>query len=120
LTVVSPSAFVLDGLSSLVDKSLLRVEDVPDDPVLSGVPRFAMLETIREFGAEQLAASDDEAGVRRAHEWRLALAGEAPTRFYTPEAPTCLERLEIEHGNLRTALIWSLVAGDTCRGRRTP
>ena len=49
-TVPSPSPDVLDGLSSLLDKSLLRHDDG-----LDGESRFAMLETVREFGLEQLA-----------------------------------------------------------------
>ena len=46
-----PGADVFDGIASLVDKSLLRQHDGPD-----GEPRFTMLETIREFGLEQLAS----------------------------------------------------------------
>ena len=53
---------VFDGIASLVDKSLLRQEDGPD-----GEPRFTMLETIREYGLEQLQASGEEAAIRRRH-----------------------------------------------------
>ena len=53
---------VLDGVSSLVDKNLMRQR-----PQADGEPRMSMIETIREFAAEQLAASGDADGVSRAH-----------------------------------------------------
>ena len=53
---------VLDGMASMVDKSLAQQSEET-----SGEPRFVMLETIREYGLEQLAASGDEAATRRAH-----------------------------------------------------
>jgi predicted ATPase len=53
---------VLDGVASLIDKSLLWQE-----PGLGGEPRYAMLETIREFGLEQLTEHDEEMPVRLAH-----------------------------------------------------
>ena len=56
-------ADVLDGIASLVDKSLLRQEE----PLgLNGEPRFVMLQTIREFGLERLSESGEEA-VARGH-----------------------------------------------------
>src|SRR5262249_4743446 len=62
---------VFDGIAGLVDHSLLRPEVGPD-----GESRFAMLETVREFGMERLAASGEEAAVLRAHaDWFIALAG---------------------------------------------
>ncbi len=66
------SSPVLDVLASLVDKSLVQQQDVADEP------RFALLETVREFGLEALAASGEEAAIRRAHAaWYLALAEDA-------------------------------------------
>src|SRR5262249_43619319 len=65
---LSPS--VLDGIGSLVDKSLLHRTEVEADE-----PRYGMLETVREFGLEQLAASGEEAATRRAHAaWYMGLA----------------------------------------------
>ena len=53
---------VLDGMGSMVDKSLMRQIEQDD-----GEPRFAMLETIREYGLEKMAASGEEKLTRRAH-----------------------------------------------------
>ena len=52
---------ILDGLESLVDMSLLRRAAIGD-----GL-RFQMLETVREYGLEQLGDGDRAARVRRAH-----------------------------------------------------
>ncbi len=91
---------VLDGLGSLVDKSLLRQSEQPD-----GEPRFQMLETIREFGLEQLAAGSDAQAVERAHAtYYRALAKTGQAHLRRPEQAEWLRRLQIEHGNLRAAL----------------
>jgi non-specific serine/threonine protein kinase len=57
-----PVPSVLDGIASLLDKSLLRQESETD-----GRMRFTLLETIREFGLEQLAACGETTELRRAH-----------------------------------------------------
>ncbi len=64
---------VLDGVASLVEQSLLREEDGP-----GGEPRYLMLETVREFGLEQLAAAGEEAAIRDRHAaWCLGFADRA-------------------------------------------
>ena len=89
---------VVDGLSSLVDASLVRVDGTDDEP------RFAMLETIREYAAELLDASDESEGCRFRHvAYFLSLAEEAEPNLR--ESPgEWLERLELEHNNLGAAL----------------
>jgi predicted ATPase/DNA-binding SARP family transcriptional activator len=91
---------LLDRLDSLADKSLLtQAEDV------DGEPRFRMLETIREYALEQLAAHGEaEAAARRHAEWCVALAEEAEPELRGAGQAACLERLESEHDNLRAAL----------------
>ncbi len=72
-TPPAASFSILDGLASLVDKSLLRQLD---DAV--GESRFVMLETIREYAQECLAASDEAAVLRHLHaDYLLALAEQA-------------------------------------------
>ncbi|MGH2558079.1 MAG: ATP-binding protein [Thermomicrobiales bacterium] len=99
---------LLDGLASLVDKSLVREEGGEE-----GEPRFGLLETIREFGLERLATSDEETEARRRHAgWCLALAEAAEAGFLGPDQVAWLDRLEQEHDNLRAALGWLLDAGE--------
>ena len=92
---------VLDLLGSLVDKSLVR-QDVTDDE-----PRFSLLETIREFAAEQLEASGDAPEIRRRRAAYLEFAETADPLLIGPDQVTWLERLELDHGNLSAALTWS-------------
>ena len=69
-SVLSPQSSVLDGLAALVDQSLLRQDESAD-----GEPRFTMLETIREYALERLAASGEEEAIRQRHAaYFLALA----------------------------------------------
>ena len=66
----------LVGILSLVEASLLTRSEAPD-----GVPRYRMLETVREFGLEQLAASGEADGVmERLAAWALALAAPGTSR----------------------------------------
>jgi non-specific serine/threonine protein kinase len=103
-----PGSSVLEGLASLIDKNLLRQEAQPD-----GEPRFAMLETIREFGLERLAEAGEEAAVRRAHrDHYLGVVERASADHGGPQQGAWLDRLGREHDNLRLALDWSHAAGD--------
>ena len=98
----------LEGISSLVDKSLLKQVDE-----VAGESRFAMLETIREYGLEQLAASgEDDATRRRLATWSLALAEPGYTGFFGPEHRQQLARLDADHDNLRAVLGWALDRGE--------
>ncbi|MDP9367733.1 MAG: tetratricopeptide repeat protein, partial [Chloroflexota bacterium] len=91
-----------DGVASLLDASLLREEDGPD-----GEPRYRMLETVREFGLEGLAASGDEVVTREAHAaYFLALAERVEPLLLGPEQRHWLDALDAEIDNLRAALAW--------------
>jgi predicted ATPase/class 3 adenylate cyclase len=94
----------LDGVSSLLDKSLLRQEEGPE-----GELRFVMLETIHEYAREKLQASGEAEQVRSVHaQYFLSLAEEAEPELSGAEQLAYLERLESEHDNMRAALSWSL------------
>ena len=94
----------LEGVSSLLDKSLLRQEEGPE-----GEPRFVMLETIHEFARERLEGSGEGEETRRLHaEYFLALAEEAEPELSDADQLAYLERLEADHDNMRAALTWSL------------
>lgn len=93
---------ILEGLASLVDKSLVRVVDGP-----CGELRYLMLETVREFGLEQLDDSGEADEFRRRHaDYCLALAEPGGVTLPDAEEDRWRVRLEAEHGNIRAALAW--------------
>jgi predicted ATPase/class 3 adenylate cyclase/Tfp pilus assembly protein PilF len=93
-----------EGVSSLLDKSLLRQEEGP-----GGEPRFVMLETVHEFAREKLRQSAEAEEIKRVHaEYFLNLAEEADPELRGPDQLQWLERLEAEHDNMRAALTWAL------------
>jgi len=101
---------VLDGVASLIDKSLLKLMEQAGEG--SEETRLLMLETIREYGLEVLAARGEEEIARRAHaDYFMQLAEEAEPALKGPQLVTWLERLEREHDNLRAALHWALEGG---------
>jgi non-specific serine/threonine protein kinase len=101
---LSPPSSVLDGLAALVDMSLLR--QAADQ---HGEPRFGMLETIREFGLEQLQASGDREMIRRGHAaYYAALAERGEAEYWGTGPGDSRTLLEPEIDNFRTALAWAL------------
>ncbi len=95
---------VLDGVASLIDKSLLSQTEQADHE-----PRLVMLETIREYGLECLITSGEAVITQHAHAaYYLALAEQAAPELQGPQQSAWLERLEREHDNLRAALEWFL------------
>jgi predicted ATPase/serine/threonine protein kinase len=103
---------VLNGMASMVDKSLVQQAEQADNET-----RFSLLSTIREYALERLAESDDEPATRRAHAaYYLVLAEEgAEDAGIRPE---WLDRLEIEHDNFRLALDYLIKTGDADWGLR--
>lgn len=109
---VAPPSTTLDLLASLIDKSLLRLES-PSEEGGTIEPRYAMLETIREYGLEQLAVSGEEEETRQLHAvWCLALAEPGYEGIVGPDHRRWLARLHAEHDNLRTVLGWALASGE--------
>jgi non-specific serine/threonine protein kinase len=92
---------VLSGLASLVDKSLVRLDERHAEP------RYGMLETVREFAVDRLAASDEGDRVRDAHARYLSeIASEFGRSTYTARRREWQGRMEAEMPNLRAALAW--------------
>ena len=88
----------VDGLQSLIEKSLLRRD---------GHGRFFLLELTREYALEQLHAGGEEAALRRRHtEWYLQLAKRAGEHLRSAEQGRWFARLEVDTDNLRAALLW--------------
>lgn len=104
----------VDGIASLVDKSLLRQVDGPE-----GQPRYLMLETIREYGLDRLAAAGEEAATRARHAaFFQALAERTEPEWGGAESSSLLGRLTADLDNLRAALTWLSETGDTVAGLR--
>ena len=93
---------LFDGLSSLVDKNLVQCVDGADSET-----RFSMLETIREYACERLAAAGEESAARRAHAaYCVVLAEEGNPELNPAERAQWLEQCDLEVDNLRCALDW--------------
>ena len=93
---------VLQGISGLVDKSLVVAEADP----ASG-RRFRMLETVREYSRERLLGSGEASLMRNRHlAYFQGLATQARQELIGPTQSAWLTRLEIEHDNVRAALAW--------------
>ena len=98
-----PVPEVLDGITRLVDASVLEVVRGPAGS------RFRMLETVRAFGRELLEATDEATAVRTRHRDRCAaLAADAAGRYVTPGQVAAFDRLTAEHAELAAALAWCL------------
>jgi DNA-binding CsgD family transcriptional regulator/tetratricopeptide (TPR) repeat protein len=106
---------VMEGVESLLEANLLAREDGP-----GAEPRFVMLETVHEYAREKLEQSGEAGTIKRAHaEYFLALAEEAePHLVEASEQTKRLERLEVEHDNVRAALFWALGGADPRLGLR--
>jgi predicted ATPase/DNA-binding SARP family transcriptional activator/DNA-binding CsgD family transcriptional regulator len=98
---------VLDLHSGLVDKSLVVAEATG-----GGGVRYRMLEPIRQYAQEKFEEGGEAEEVKRRHaSFFLALAEDAEPRLRGPEDVEWLERLEVEHYNMRAALSWALEQG---------
>jgi predicted ATPase/DNA-binding CsgD family transcriptional regulator len=98
---------LLDGIGSLIDKSLLLRSEQTD-----GELRLVMLETVREYAGECLQANGEAARLHQNHAaYFLALAEEAEPKLAGAEQLAWLERLEQEQENLRAALNWLIESG---------
>ncbi|HYI25636.1 MAG TPA: helix-turn-helix domain-containing protein, partial [Thermomicrobiales bacterium] len=94
----------LDVLSRLVEHSLVQVERNGADST-----RYRMLETIREFGRDQLHTHGDMQNAARAHAfWFQKVAEQAVAHYYGPDEADWLDRLELDHPNLRAAVVHAI------------
>jgi predicted ATPase/class 3 adenylate cyclase len=93
----------MDGLSGLVNKSLVHVEE------RDGESRYRYLETIRQYAMEKLLESGDAVNARDRHLAHfLEASRRAEEHFRTPRRLLWMNRLEVEHDNIRSALGWAL------------
>ena len=103
---------LLDGITSLVDKSLLRQVEPA-----KGESRFVMLQTIREYALEKLEASGEEALTKRALAAYCLVLAETTEQSGT-EGEEWLEQLTVEQDNFRAGLDWLTETGETEWGLR--
>jgi predicted ATPase/class 3 adenylate cyclase len=104
----------LDGLASLVEKSLVR--SVPGN---ESEPRFAMLATIREYALVRLDANAEAEAVRRRHaEAYLDLAERSGPHVTGTESRRWLDRIQLDHDNIRAALDWAVDRDEAGLGLR--
>jgi predicted ATPase/DNA-binding CsgD family transcriptional regulator len=104
---------ILDGLSALAGRSLLRRTNAGGDM------RFSMFETIRAFALERLEECGElEDAGRRARDFFLTLAEQTEPNLIGPDQAVWLNGLEQEHDNLRSALRWSIERGAAEEGLR--
>ena len=116
--VIEPGAelgtTVLDGLSSLVDKSFVVGKETAQ-----AEPRFLLLETIREYGLSRLRDGGSNEETRRRHaDYYLQMVETASPKLETAEGKEWLSRLTVEHGNLRAALESLIDCGTTEKALR--
>ncbi|MEU0202633.1 MULTISPECIES: LuxR C-terminal-related transcriptional regulator [unclassified Streptomyces] len=95
---------VLEALAGLVDKSVLCREPGP------GGARYRLLDTLRQYGLEQLRRTPGEEGAarRRQRDWMLRRAEDCERGWFGPGQPEAVARLRADRDNLRAALDFSL------------
>jgi predicted ATPase len=114
-SILNSQFSILDGLAVLLDNSLVQQHPIGADEE----PRFTMLETLREYALEQLAASYEMETARRQHAiYYLGLAEVGAPKLQSTQWRTWQERLEAELENFRAALQWSLESGEAELGLR--
>jgi non-specific serine/threonine protein kinase len=94
---------LLDRLSTLVDKSILiRTER-------SGFVRYRLLETLRDYGRDQIRQTDRYRELRGQHaEWYRQLVRDAAADWFSPRQVQWMQRLDREGLNIRAALQFSV------------
>jgi non-specific serine/threonine protein kinase len=114
----SPAGSIPEMIESLARQSLLEVTVVIDDATGAQSNRLTLLETIREFAAEQLAQSGDGDPARRHAQFYLERVSQAEKTYWGDVPGDWRAEIKREAGNLRAALAWTIDHGDTNRALR--
>ena len=100
----------LEAIATLVEHALVFVE------TRDGATRYRMLEVVRQFAHEQLVETGELERASELHfEWFLNLAVAAEQKLRYSEQLWWLQRLELEHGNIRAALAWAIASPHPAR-----
>jgi predicted ATPase/DNA-binding NarL/FixJ family response regulator len=104
-----PGLDTLDGVTSLVGKSLLQRHEKWSISAAEGEPRFMMLETIQEYARKKLEDCEELEPTGDRHcDYFLHMAESAEQETFGSKVASWLGRLDSEQNNLRAALEWSL------------
>jgi predicted ATPase/DNA-binding SARP family transcriptional activator len=113
LEAVAGELDVADALEDLLDAALVS------RLATSEAPRFGMLETVREYAAELLAASGEERELRDRHlDWLLAFVEGEGLYWQRQMDALWLDAVELEHDNIRAAFAHAEAIGDSVRELR--
>jgi predicted ATPase len=116
--MVCEEPMALEYMEQLRSCSLILAEELGAGDGDGTEMRFRMLETLREYGQEQLAPLELAALARRHMTYYLTLAEQAAPQRQGPDHRQWLGRIEEEHQNLRAALRWSVESGEAETGLR--
>ena len=99
---------IVDGMMALADQSLVKTDDMAGDEV-----RFRLLDTIREYAAEQLEARGETGLIQARHrDWYVVFAARAAAELSGADQRRWLDRLELEHDDVRAVLDRAVAAPD--------
>jgi predicted ATPase/class 3 adenylate cyclase len=99
---------IVDGMMALADQSLVKT-----DEVAGGEVRFRLFDTIREYAAEHLDARGETELIRARHrDWYVDFVERAASELSGADQRRWLERLELEHDDVRTVLDRAVAAPD--------
>ncbi len=98
---------ILEGLDALIAKSLVRAAPAP-----TGEPRYTLLESVREFGLERLAAAGETDAARQGQfGYCLALAERAGQGLTGPDQAVWLDQVDLDFANIRAGVTWAIDRG---------
>ena len=99
---------IIDGVTALADQSLVKTDEVP-----GGEVRFRLFDTIREYAAEHLDARGETEMIRARHrDWYVAFVARAAPELSGTDQRRWLDRLELEHDDIRAVLDRAVAAPD--------
>ena len=110
---------ILEGLESLADKSLVRIEAAGDAATRSTEPRFDIHPLLREYALERLEESGERSDTEARHAAAVAaFTQSAGPKILGPEGQATMRRLDREQHNVRAAIEWATRTGDLATGLR--
>ncbi|HJP90056.1 MAG TPA: adenylate/guanylate cyclase domain-containing protein [Candidatus Limnocylindrales bacterium] len=111
---------VFDGLESLADKSLVRIEPAGSGEEAADEPRFSTHPLLREYAAERLEAAGERAATEARHAAAIGdLVGLVGEKILGPGGARAIRRIDLEQHNVRKAIDWAAANSDIPLGIRS-